>query len=364
MTILAVVFYVLGTSALVSLAVYAWLASRGESRTLYSTADNRICSSRAYVFVGFAAIGFLVCMHQGAEAMLGWMPDSWGWVGEDGKYVNVAGLLAVAFALWVGGSLVLVIAEATPNSFFLRGLTEENTHLKKLLNGSLDDEWLESLKRDFEQRIANLETEPTRSDVLLHDDLSRPRAHLWPEGERILLYHDLIALAERQQGRLRQAAEQAQRIVAAALEEENTKREMARQPNPSSVVSTEGQQPEPVTSESPLVGLETLVLKTWLENSPDLRKRYRQSPANRSDLENAVRLKVDQTFQDELNLRADGMTQEQAEEFTRPAMWTPPTWPTMPTSPPDPEAKLLGTSSSTASPRSPKPGGPPSSTTT
>jgi hypothetical protein len=99
---------------------------------------------------------------------------------------------------------------------------------------------------------------------------------------------------------------------------------MPRKPKPLGTIPNDP--PEPVTPENPLVGLETLVLKTWLENSPSLRRQYNRSLANRLDVENAVRLRVEATFQQELELRCDGMTQEQAEEFTRPAMWTPPTW--------------------------------------
>ena len=82
-----------------------------------------------------------------------------------------------------------------------------------------------------------------------------------------------------------------------------------------------------MSPENPLVGLETSVLRNWLENSPSLRRRYDQNPAQRLDLENAVRVRVDQAYADELELRAQGMSQHEAQEFTRPSMWTPPTWP-------------------------------------
>lgn len=121
---------------------------------------------------------------------------------------------------------------------------------------------------------------------------------------------------------------------------------MSPKPRPSNVLWTEGQQPEPVTPENPLVGLETTVLKNWLENSPELQGQYQASPENRLDLENAVRLSVESAFGKELQLRAQGLTPEQAEEETRPAMWTPPTWPKIQTSPqPSPAAKLHTTTS-------------------
>jgi hypothetical protein len=95
----------------------------------------------------------------------------------------------------------------------------------------------------------------------------------------------------------------------------------------SDVVWQEGDAVEPVTPDNPLGGLETLVLRTWLDNSPMLKKAYRVSLSNRADVENAVRLSVAAALDQELVLRAQGMSQEEAESLTRPAMWTPPAWP-------------------------------------
>src|SRR5438874_11433974 len=95
----------------------------------------------------------------------------------------------------------------------------------------------------------------------------------------------------------------------------------------SGVVYTEGDHPDPVTPENPLVGLETLVLKVWLENSRVLRKAYRLVP-NRTVIENAAREAVFNAIVSEMRYQAQGLTFEQAQELTRPAMWTAPIWPT------------------------------------
>ena len=124
-------------------------------------------------------------------------------------------------------------------------------------------------------------------------------------------------------------------------------------PKPNPTIWTEGDLPDPVTSDNPLVGLETRVLRTWLDNSPQLAKAYQMSPAHRSDLENAVRLRVSATFAKELQLRAapSSLTVEQAQEQTRPAMWTPPIWPSTPPLPPPTHAdKPLADSPSTQPP--------------
>ena len=137
------------------------------------------------------------------------------------------------------------------------------------------------------------------------------------------------------------------------------------QPEPSKIVGTIGDPPEPVTPENPLSGLEIDVLRNWLENSPPLQKRYVASPANRSNLENAARLAVRAAWEQEMQLRANGLTLDQAREHTRPPMWTPPTWNQIATlPPPSPEAPPLAASPSTTPPPSPAGDGPPSSTTT
>lgn len=89
----------------------------------------------------------------------------------------------------------------------------------------------------------------------------------------------------------------------------------------------EGQPPEPVTASNPLVGLEVLVLTAWLENSPRLRTAVSTSPRNQHALESAVRAAVEEQRVAELQLRAAGLPQHEAEALTAPAMWTPPTWP-------------------------------------
>jgi hypothetical protein len=94
--------------------------------------------------------------------------------------------------------------------------------------------------------------------------------------------------------------------------------------NPSMLIMSEGDVPNLVSQDDPLVGLETRVLTVWLENSPSLRRLYGSGQPGREDVENAVRPAVHQAHYQELSLRAQGMTIEQAQEFTRPAMWTPP----------------------------------------
>jgi hypothetical protein len=79
---------------------------------------------------------------------------------------------------------------------------------------------------------------------------------------------------------------------------------------------------DPVTDNNPLVGLETTVLQVWRENSPTVRAAYQADPRK---VENLVRARVAAALDRELELRAEGVAQHEAEEQTRPAMWLPPT---------------------------------------
>jgi hypothetical protein len=97
---------------------------------------------------------------------------------------------------------------------------------------------------------------------------------------------------------------------------------------PTAVIWTEGDQLEPV-SEVPLEGFELTVRQVWLENSPTLRRAYR-NPANRETIDQLVRQAVFDQDVAELKLRANGIPQHEAEDQTAPAMWTPPTWSTNP----------------------------------
>lgn len=94
---------------------------------------------------------------------------------------------------------------------------------------------------------------------------------------------------------------------------------------PHQTTLTDDQRP-PVSPTNPLVGLEQTVLKMWLE-SPELAEAYKNQPASRSALERAARARVEQARVQELQLRAEGMSLEEAQSISRPPMWTPPTLP-------------------------------------
>ena len=61
-----------------------------------------------YLFL--AAIGFLVCVHQGTHALLWWMPSNWGGLDEDGNLMSVRAYLSWASVLALGIPLIGLLA--------------------------------------------------------------------------------------------------------------------------------------------------------------------------------------------------------------------------------------------------------------
>ena len=118
--------------------------------------------------------------------------------------------------------------------------------------------------------------------------------------------------------------------------------------DPTLVYDPENSQSEPVSPEHPLLPIERQVLAVWKQERPSLAKAH-ADPKQRHKLETMVRLAVDEMIGMYQQLRADGMTVEQAMEIAQPPMWTPPPPPNQRTRPsPTRKAKRPVT---TASPR-------------
>lgn len=88
------------------------------------------------------------------------------------------------------------------------------------------------------------------------------------------------------------------------------------------VIYRDGDQPEPLST-TPLEGLETEVLRVW-KQTPAAAKAHQQNPEM---VENAVRRAVFDALRQEAEYRAQGLNQQEAQEFTRQAMWKAPAFP-------------------------------------
>jgi hypothetical protein len=196
------------SGALICLGVYVGLAYSGKSVLLYrfSTHHSRLLSRKSKTFFAFAAFGFLVCIFQGADAMLGWMPSSWGSLDEDGGYTTLATTLAGMFAFVAGVALIEIIVGGTHDRFRVRQMTIEIEQLERLLDSSLDIHRLEVLTRDFQEETEKLRKREQNRTGRQSEDAT---TYWSPDGQLQVCYRHLTDLTERQKARLFERAEKA-----------------------------------------------------------------------------------------------------------------------------------------------------------
>lgn len=197
---IALKIFVIGVGAicLLSLAIYVWLARTGNSLTLYLTFDHRLLSVKQKVFLIFSAIGLLVCLYQGASAMLFWLPDKWSRFDSDGGYQTIKASLSALFAMLVGLPLFGFIDEAARQAHFFKAIRERAEGLEKIVGASGRADKLDELAREFEEKIKTLSAEDKTKRGLpkgLHP-------HSSPEAHRISNYRQLLALANDQKSKI------------------------------------------------------------------------------------------------------------------------------------------------------------------
>jgi hypothetical protein len=198
MIVLKVLFIAVSTGSLLALSVYIYLANRGGNATLYLSDDYRHLSTNQKVFLGLAAIGFLICMFKGAETMLFWLPSEWGWPDEDGEFQSVRVLIASAFAMFGGIALAQFIDNSTHREFFLRDLRAECKELKRVVDASSSVAALDNLKKEYEEVIASLEKAlDMRGPIATTTNRDR-----LPEGQTILRYRTLLSIVQKQKSKI------------------------------------------------------------------------------------------------------------------------------------------------------------------
>jgi hypothetical protein len=120
------------TGGLLCLAVFTVLAYN-ESPSLQRVMTARDVSFRMKLFLGAAAIAFLICIYQGTQTMLGWMPDSWGNHDEDGEYVTLAHSVSITLTALIGVMLIQIIGNAADYARRNKLLLEEIEELRERL---------------------------------------------------------------------------------------------------------------------------------------------------------------------------------------------------------------------------------------
>lgn len=186
-------FAALSTGSLCALSLYILLAVRGKSELLFSTRVSRNSFSwTEKTFFALAAVGFFVCMLKGAEAMLYWMPGSWGGFDSDGEFQTTRFSVSLLFSAVAGISLITFIDKATHEKFLLRELSELSVWQEKIIDASQSPESLRYLRVEFEKKMEEIRTESTAEirsqwqDGLLSNST----------GRRLQIYRVLVAAIE------------------------------------------------------------------------------------------------------------------------------------------------------------------------
>lgn len=193
-TVVGAIFGSVSTACLLALSVYIYLVNRGDSLVVYSAEDKRLMSFGRTSVVALAAIGFLVCMYQGAHGMLWWMPSEWGSIDEDGEYSTARSFLASMFTFFGGIAFVSFVDKASRYPFAMRHLATEARELRRILDGSMSKLRLAELEKEFDETIAALDARSEEQAKLMGLDPYKRR--LMPAAQTMYLYKELLALAK------------------------------------------------------------------------------------------------------------------------------------------------------------------------
>lgn len=168
-------------AALVGYAAWAFF----KPDTLSAYLDAHDMSWKQKTFLGLAALAFLFCMYAGAEALLGWLPSSWGHITDDGTFQSYRSAIAGLFAFLVGVPLVQILERAPRESFSL-SLLREAAAQEREVYAAVTSTRLVSLKSRFETKIKEL-----RKDQRQQGEMSVATRR------RLIMYEDLARLAEK-----------------------------------------------------------------------------------------------------------------------------------------------------------------------
>jgi len=136
-----------------------------------------------------AAVGLLICLFSGINAMLFWFPEDWGTIGGEGEYVSYK--LAIASVLVLFASLFTFVAlinfaKDQKDGVYYSIIAEG---YKKILATQSNKQRLESLKFEYEEATKKLEkTLPLNEDRRVHKSPYMPCKEYW----KLMAYEDLI----------------------------------------------------------------------------------------------------------------------------------------------------------------------------
>ena len=191
MNILQVILMIVSTISLLCLSICIYLIVKGNScilceRSIYNT------PLKQNIFLAFSAIGFLLCMFNGAEAMLFWIPNDLGSIDSDGEFTSLKIYLASAFTF---GSMALlgVLETTTRDKLELNNIREEVIELDNFIDAYQSSERLSELKRRYAKTMEEIEADA--KEVGLIDMILNCKSS--PKLSRKTIYKTLIEKIER-----------------------------------------------------------------------------------------------------------------------------------------------------------------------
>jgi hypothetical protein len=185
--VLQLLLAVTAAGCLLALSIYIYLAVKGGSVTLYSTIDTRLMNWKRIVFLVCAALGFLTCMFQGAEAMLYWLPNSWRRLDADGQYESYRIVLASLFAALGGTAFLGFIDKATHRSIFLDIMRERARFLERIIAAIHGKDSFDAIREDIDKKLEELAKSKKQTAEWQLE-------HLTPNGQLAAHYQELRQL--------------------------------------------------------------------------------------------------------------------------------------------------------------------------
>lgn len=155
--------YVGSAACLLALGLCILSERFSDKSVMLSAAHSRGMHWRTVV-AGLAAIGVLVCMYQGAAALLFWLPDSWGHADEDGDFTPIKVTVAALFAMVAGGFLLEILGTTALNRVQLRSARLQLEGERKI-HAATTLAQLDALKSGFEEKLRELRGDLPRDEA-------------------------------------------------------------------------------------------------------------------------------------------------------------------------------------------------------
>jgi hypothetical protein len=195
-----IILAMLGTTSFVCLSVCTFLIWGKDPRTYYLAVRSELSFTQK-TFLAFFAIGLMVSIYTGINAMLFWIPDSIGSVDGDGDYRPLRTSLAGVFSIGVGMMLLAVLERGIKESFLLIENLDRVKLYEDIFVTSLDIDKVKSLKSKLENKLKKLESAiKWKHELYLKTDNAPP----YPERRIICMYKETINLLEKHQMELSQ----------------------------------------------------------------------------------------------------------------------------------------------------------------